>query len=296
MPADIHMQDNPKNSDQKGLLIAALLMIDSLHFVFARLMLPHIEPAVSAMYVMIIGMVVVGVYGFIRGQIKIDLLFKNIWFFLSVGLLVAVSTNINYEAVAFIDAGTAAILGKTSILFGLGYGLFWLKDRLNRSQIIGAVVAIVGVFVITFQPGDYLRTGSLMILGSACMYALHAAIVKRFGQNMEFINFFFFRLLCTSAILFVMAVTRKSLVVTSATAWGLLILVGTLDVAISRGLYYLALRRLKMSIHAIILTLSPVAAILWALFLFNTLPNIQQAIGGGGVIIGVMVVLLNSGK
>jgi drug/metabolite transporter (DMT)-like permease len=290
------MQDNPKISDQKGLLIAALLMIDSLHFVFARLMLPHIEPAVSAMYVMMIGMAVVGVYGFIRGQIKIDLLFKNIWFFLSVGLLVAVSTNINYEAVAFIDAGTAAILGKTSILFGLGYGLFWLKEDLNRPQIIGAVVAIVGVLVITFQPGDYLRTGSLMILGSACMYALHAAIVKRFGQNMEFINFFFFRLFCTSAILFVMAVTRKSLVVTSATAWGLLILVGTLDVAISRGLYYLALRRLKLSIHAIILTLSPVAAILWALFLFDTLPNIQQAIGGAGVIIGVMVVLLNSGK
>jgi len=94
----------------------------------------------------------------------------------------------------------------------------------------------------------------------------------------------------------VMAVTRKSLVVTGATAWGLLILVGTLDVAISRGLYYLALRRLKMSIHAIILTLSPVAAILWALFLFDTLPNIQQAIGGVGVIIGVLVVLLNSGK
>ena len=125
------MQDNPKISDQKGLFIVALLMIDSLHFVFARLMLPHIEPAVSAMYVMIIGMVVVGVYGFIRGQIKIDLLFKNIWFFLSVGLLVAVSTNINYEAVAFIDAGTAAILGKTSILFGLGFGRSVRRRRLS---------------------------------------------------------------------------------------------------------------------------------------------------------------------
>jgi len=290
------MQDNPKTFDQKGLLIAALLVIDSLHFVFARLMLPHIEPAVSAMYVMIVGMVVVGVYGLIRGQIKIEMLFRNIWFFLSVGLLVAVSTNINYEAVAFIDAGTAAILGKTSVLFGLGFGLFWLKELLSRPQIIGAVTAIAGGFVITFQPGDYLRMGSLMILASAGMYALHAAIVKRFGQNMEFVNFFFFRLLCTSAILFLLAVTRKSLMVTGSTAWGLMILVGTLDVAISRALYYLALRRLKMSIHAIILTLSPVAAILWSLFLFNTLPNLQQALGGVGVIIGVMVVLLNSGR
>ena len=133
-----------------------------------------------------------------------------------------------------------------------------------------------------------------MILASAFMYALHAAIVKRFGQKMVFINFFFFRLLCTSAILFLLAVPRKSLMVTSATAWGLMILVGTVDVAISRALYYLALRRLKISIHAIILTLSPVAAILWSLFLFDTLPNLQQAVGGVGVIIGVMVVLLNS--
>lgn len=291
-----HMQDNHKTSDHRGLLIAALLMVDSLHFVFARLMLPHIEPAVSALYVMLIGTAVVGGYGFIKGRIKIDLLLKNRWFFLSVGVLVAVSTNINYEAVAFIDAGTAAILGKTSIVFGLGYGLFWLKEELNRPQIIGATVAIAGVFVVTFQPGDYLRMGSLMILGSACMYALHAAIVKRFGQDMEFVNFFFFRLLCTSVILFFLAAPRKSLVVTSPSAWGLMIMVGTLDITISRGLYYLALRRLKMSIHAIILTLSPVAAILWALFLFNTLPNFQQAVGGVGVIIGVMVVLLNSGK
>ena len=290
------MQDNRKISDHKGLLIAALLMVDSLHFVFARLLLPHIEPAVSAMYVMVIGTVLVGAYGFIKGRISLDLLLKNRWFFLSIGLLVAVSTNINYEAVAFIDAGTAAILGKTSIIFGLGYGLFWLKEDLNRPQISGAVVAIVGVFVITFQPGDYLRTGSLMILGSACMYALHAAIVKRFGQDMAFINFFFFRLLCTSVILFLLAVFRKNLVVTSPTAWGLMIMVGALDITISRGLYYLALRRLKMSIHAIILTLSPVAAILWAMFLFNTLPNVQQAVGGIGVIIGVMVVLLNSGR
>jgi drug/metabolite transporter (DMT)-like permease len=135
-----------------------------------------------------------------------------------------------------------------------------------------------------------------MILASAFLYALHAAIVKRFGQNMEFLNFFFFRLLCTSAILFLLAVPRKSLVVAGGTAWGLIILVGTIDVAISRALYYLALRRLRMSIHAIILTLSPVASILWSLALFDTLPTFQQAVGGVGVIIGVMVVLLNSDR
>ncbi|MBK8796247.1 MAG: hypothetical protein IPM07_07640 [Anaerolineales bacterium] len=43
--------------------------------------------------------------------------------------------------------------------------------------------------------------------------------------------------------------------------WLLLVLTGTVDVVISRALYYQTLRLLPMSIHTIILTLSPVVAI-----------------------------------
>jgi drug/metabolite transporter (DMT)-like permease len=49
---------------------------------------------------------------------------------------------------------------------------------------------------------------------------------------------------------------------------------------------------MKMSIHSIVLTLSPVAAILWSLFLFNTLPTSQQLLGGTAVILGVLIVTL----
>ena len=278
--------------DNKPLLVAALLMIDSLHFVFARLLLPHIHPGSSTLYVMTIGTVEVGMFCLVRRRLNINVLTQNPWFFLAIGCLVAASINLNYAAIAFIDAGTAAMLGKTSILLGLCFGLFWLKDRLGRAQIMGALVAVCGVFTITFQPADYLRFGSLMILGSAFVYALHAAITKRYGEQLEFLDFIFFRLLCTSGILFLIALGRQKLVWPDSSTWLLLIMVGTIDVVISRSLYYLALRRLKMSIHAIVLALSPVAAVLWALFLFNTFPNQQQFIGGIAVISGVLVVLL----
>jgi drug/metabolite transporter (DMT)-like permease len=70
----------------------------------------------------------------------------------------------------------------------------------------------------------------------------------------------------------------------------LLALVGTVDVVVSRTLYYVALRRLKMSVHSIVLTLSPVAAILWSLLLFETLPTLQQLAGGVAVMMGVLIV------
>ena len=277
------------------LLVTALLITDSLHFAFARLLLPHISPGVSAMYVLAIGTAEVALFGLTRKHLRFNMLGKHLWFFLAIGFLVAVSTSINYEAVAFIDPGTASLLHQTSIIFGLVFGLFWLRERLTLAQTGGALVAMAGVFIIAFQPGNYLRIGSLLILCATFMYALHAAIVKRYGGQIEFLDFFFSRLLCTTGFLFLFALGRRALVWPSAKAWLLLALIGTVDVVVSRTLYYVALRRLKMSIHTIALTLSPVATVLWSLLLFDTMPTPQQLLGGTAVILGVLIVTINRG-
>jgi len=274
-------------------LVLPLLIVDSLHFVFARLLLPHISPGVSAMFVLAIGTLEVGVYGLACGRLHFRVLGRHLWFFLAMSFLVATSTNINYEAVAFIDPGTASLLAETYILFGVLFGLVWLRDKLTRKQFAGILVALVGIFFITFQVGDYLRLGSLLVLGSALMYALHAAIAKRHGDGIEFLDFFFLRLLCTTGFLFLFALTRGALVWPRATVWPLLVTVGTVDVVISRTLYYVALRRLKMSIHSIVLTLSPVAAVCWSLLLFDTFPTPQQLLGGAAVILGVLIVTVS---
>lgn len=278
--------------DKKAPLIAALVIIDSTHFIFARLLLPHILPSISAFYVLSIGTVEFGIYGFFCRRIHFKVFKNHFWFFLSIGALIGVSTIINYEAVAFIDAGTAAILAKASILMSVGLGIFWLRERFTRFQGFGAMLALSGVLIITFQRGDYLLLGSLLVLLSAFMYALHTAIVKRYGEEMDFVDFFFFRVLSTSVLLFFIALGRGALIWPDSSTWLLLIMTGTVDVVISRTLFYIVLRRMKMSIHSIVLTLSPVVAILWALLLFDTIPSAQQLVGGVGVILGVFMVTI----
>ncbi len=271
-------------------LLVALLMVDSLHFVFARVLLHKIDPFISAMYVIGIATVEVGVYGVATRQLSLEPLRRYWGMFLGIGFCVAVSTVLNYSAVRYIDPGTASMLGKMSILFGLGFGILWLGDRLTRWQVVGAIVALAGMFTITFQPGDYLRLGSLMVVLSTFLYALHAALSKRWGGEMDLLNFFFYRLLLTTTFLLVIAVGAGALAPPPAGAWPWLLLVGTVDVVISRSLYYATLRRLDMSVFSIVLTLSPVAAILWSLVLFHTAPNGQQLLGGVGVLAGVFLV------
>lgn len=272
------------------MVIAVLLTVDSLHFVFARLLLPYLPGGTSAFYVLAVAAVEVAIFLALKGTIRFEIFRQNLRFFLAIGLLVALSTTFNYVAVAYIDPGTASLLAQMSTIFAMALSLIWLRERLNRFEVAGALVAIAGVFVINFQPGDYWRLGSLLVLGSSFMYALHAAIVKRHGGELEFSNFFFWRVASTAGFLLLFTVARGQLAWPEPRAWIILIVAGTVDVVISRVLYYVALRRLRMSVHTVILTLSPVITILWSLALFGELPTPQGLAGGAAVIAGVAII------
>jgi drug/metabolite transporter (DMT)-like permease len=275
---------------ERAALFAILLVVDSLHFVFARLFLHHLPPMASTFYVLAVATVEVGVFAAVRRKLDWRPAVANFPFFAAIGFFIASSTLLNYIAVEYIDPGTASMLGKTGVIISLVLGVFWLRERLTRLQAAGAVFAVIGAVIISFHPGDVMQIGSLMILTSSFLYSLHTALVKRYGQEMDFIKFFFHRLLFTAAFLFLFAVVGRELVWPDIQTWLVLLVAGTVDVVISRALYYQTLRMFTMSVHTIILTLSPVVSIIISLFLFGTFPGPQELAGGALILLGVFAV------
>lgn len=286
-------------SEQKTLLrgsmlaiLPLLLIFDSMHFVFARLLAPHITPDSGALYVLATATVVFGLYAVVTSHLDLRIFWEHKWFFLAIGALIGLSTNLGYLAVQYIDAGTASMLNKLSTLFSVLFGVLWLHERFRAGQWLGAMLALAGVFTIAFQPGDYLRFGALLIVIGTFSYALHTALVKRDGGDIDFVNFFFFRVAASTAALFLIALARGRLVLPSSMeVWLLLTFVGVVDVVLSRLCFYWALRHMTMSVHALILTVSPVLAVLWSYLLIGDLPTLQQVLGGAGVVIGVLLVM-----
>jgi drug/metabolite transporter (DMT)-like permease len=278
------------------LLILALLIVDSLHFIFARLLHPLAPPTVSVLFVLLIATVEVGVFGLISRQIKISELKGKLWFFIALGILIAGSTTINYEAVEFIDPGVASMLAQTGTVWAVLFGLLWLREELSRMQVLGTLLAMVGVFIVNYQSGDYVQFGSLLVILSAALYALHAALTKKFSEDIDLTTFFFFRLAFSTLAIFVFSALGGSLAWPAKAAWPYILLAGTIDVAVSRWLYYTALRRLKLTVHTIILTMSPVMAILWSFILFDSHLSPQQIIGGLIVLGGVLIVGLGRNR
>lgn len=281
--------DRSRARAEQTLFFAILLLVDSLHFIFARLLLPHIPPVTSAMYVLGVATVQVGVFAMTRPNLDWQTGRRHLGFFAAIGFLIAASTVLSYTAVAYVDPGTASMVGKTGVIFGLLLSVFWLRERLLPVQWLGAGLAVIGLFVVSYHPGSPVAVGALVILASTFMYALHTALVKRYGQNMGFIEFFFYRLLLTTAFLVFFVLVSGNLVLPDAYTWLLLLVAGTVDVVISRSLYYLTLRRIPMSLHTIILTLSPVVSILVAFVLFQTFPTTASLLGGAAILAGVFL-------
>ena len=281
-------------------VVITLIIVDSLHFVFARLLIPHLPATTSSFYYMTIATIQIAIYAAVRRKIDFSVLRDNLKFFLIIGFLIGSATAMSFTAVAYIDPGTASLIARSSTVFGMGFGYFWLKERLSRGERIGAAIAIIGMFVISFQPGnleELIWLGPVLVLLSSFSYALHAAIVKRDGGDMDFLNFFLFRMLSSILFLFIFTVGRGELVWPQGTeVWVVLLLAGTINVTLSRSLYYMVLRRFKLSILTILLTLSPAITVLWSYFLFGVLPSLQGVIGGTIVIGGVILVAMSREK
>lgn len=268
------------------------LVIDSMHYIFARMMLPYLPPVTTAMLALAVSAIEMGVVVQVRQGISPAFFFRHWKFFVAIGVLVAVASNLSYMAVVFVEPGTAALLGQTTVLFGLLLGLIWLKETLLPLQLLGSAIALGGVAAISFQPGDYFRVGSLVVLTASLVYATHAAVVKRYRIDMDFYEFFLFRATLTALFLFVLAVAQNKLVMPSPKGWLLVIMVGTVEIFLGRSLYYIVLNRVQMSVHSILLTLSPVMTMLWALLFFGSQPTRIEIIGGTAVLLGIMLVTL----
>ncbi len=272
-------------------LLPLLLAIDGLHFVFADMARRSgMDPRLSTLLVMGIATLIVGVYGLATRQLDVAELRRNLAFLAAIGFMVALSTQIGYFAVQFVDPGAAALLSQMVNVWSIVFGVLWLREPFSRVQGLGALIALCGAAIVASQPGDFFRVGSLMLLLSTFSYALHGVIVKRNGNTMGFVNFFFGRLLLTTLWLLLSGVLQGALSVPTLPGLGIVALAGIVDVVISRALYYLLLRRVHVSALAVTLTLSPVVAAAWS-FVFNgTVPSLQQIVGGAVVLAGVAVV------
>jgi hypothetical protein len=160
---------------QPRLLIVGLLLVDSLYYIFARLLLPLLPPAAGAMYMMVVGAVQVALL--MGGRVDWRVLWRHRRLFLTVGLLVGVNTTMGFVAVRYVGHGVAPVAhvdpgrsrarcrlaGRAAAAVG-GPVVTWLWSVLAfggqpmATEIGGGLATLAGVLLVTASRAGWLDT------------------------------------------------------------------------------------------------------------------------------------------
>lgn len=183
------------------------------------------------------------------------------------GVLAALALTLNYIGyLAGLDRTTpsnAQILIQTAPLMLALIGVFFFKERMNRAQVLGVLVAIGGFALFALDQhkaaivdSGTLWTGNLIIFGAALAWALYAALQKvltQRGHAPQDLNLIFYLL---PAILLLPWCDFDVLGSLSPGLWLLMIFLGA-NTLFAYGFLGEALKRLPAWQVSLIITLNP---------------------------------------
>ncbi|WP_460144017.1 EamA family transporter [Pseudomonas sp. S2_A02] len=89
---------------------------------------------------------------------------------------------INYGIQVGVSPGIASLIIQLSVFFTMGWGALLFKEKLRGAQLIGALLALVGLGgIISTQQGEHAILGVLLIVLSAVAWSVGNVIIKKSG-------------------------------------------------------------------------------------------------------------------
>ncbi len=173
-------------------------------------------------------------------------------------------------------------------------GISLLGEKYNRIQIFGIVLALVGVFTITFRPGTNLQSifqpGSQYVLFASVLFSV-ATIIAR--KKKEILNP---ELMSTirSVLLFVVfaliILLSKHELDYSKEVWRDILIGSFLESLLTIVFAYQALRYIEAAKTSLVISSKAVWVLMMAYFFLDTFPGVLELTGGVFSLIGIALI------
>ncbi len=207
--------------------------------------------------------------------------------------------GLTFSGLALIDATPAVLLVQSEVIFGLIIAALMLGETPNRQQIIGMVVAIIGVIVILGAPSlgnDYV--GMMLVLSGACIWSFGQVMVRSLHGAIGG-----FQLTAWLGIIAGLQMSLASLLIegnpyplivsASLADWAAVIYLGIVMTVIGYSAWYFVLGRYPVPMVMPVLLLLPPAAILGAVVFLGETAEWDVLGGGALVLFGVGVTMID---
>ncbi len=210
--------------------------------------------------------------------------------------------GLTYSGLNIIDASSAVLLVQLEVPFGIIIAFFLLKEIPSVKNVIGLIIAFVGLFILTGAPnleGKFI--GVLLTISGAFTWSLGAVMAKPLSKKigafalMTWLCLFSGPILILSSALFD-GNPIKFFLAANFNSWLIVIYLALIMQPIAYGSWYYVLRRYPVNKILPVLLLLPITGLVTSIFLLGEEPTNQVFLGGSIIILGVGMILFTKSK
>jgi drug/metabolite transporter (DMT)-like permease len=217
------------------------------------------------------------------------------------GLIFAALDNTNVTNVV--------LIGRLEPPLTLALSILFLKARVNRWTVAGALVAFLGVAITAFLSSSgqvipmmggmfHIGRGELQVAIAAVVLAIATVISKARLQHIPLAIFNIVRVGVGTIVFFVLANLlygpHHFVDIFSPFLWKWMLLYGVVIVVAGQLCWFAGLRDATPSDTTLASSFTPIAAIAMAFFILGEVPTSAQYIGGIVILIGIVLSLIGS--
>jgi drug/metabolite transporter (DMT)-like permease len=194
-------------------------------------------------------------------------------------------------------ASKAAFITGLSVILTPIVGAIWLRQRIPGRVWLAALLAIIGLGLMTLNPTEGVVIGDLWVLGTALAYALYIVYLGEIAVHHKPIVLTSLQIIVVAALSWGWAVPHLSVLKElSLSALSALLYLALFATALVLWLQALAQRVVPAYAAALIFALEPVFAAIFAYFMLGETLSLQGWLGGGLVVIAMILGGLGSAQ
>ncbi|EMY69291.1 DMT family transporter [Leptospira vanthielii] len=257
------------------------------------------EPEIAALFGVGFAFLVVTPYFLFskKRRIKVKTTIRRDGIILILGTISnAIGIVLYYYALKQTDLGPAAILIKTTVLYNVLLGVFFLGERLKRMEVFGIAIAILGIYMISTLEGQIKIVSAFCILLSAFLFAIQSYMIKKYVPEILGLEYAYLRLFLLSIFFFLYSVYIGSFHIPNLSIIFVLGLFSLLGYFLGRAFYFEAHNYLPISKLNATLLIEPIFLMFVGILFMNEPIDVQKLVGAGLILAGLYLIVFHKQK
>jgi drug/metabolite transporter (DMT)-like permease len=225
---------------------------------------------------------------------------KRQWLMLTIVSVLsgAVVPGLVFQALASTSVTNVLLVGRLEPPLTIAVSIWLLRERVNRWEIVGAIVAFVGVLVtIELQPmamesgGNQLGWGEVLAALGAIVSTIATFLSKRGISTVPLSIFNIMRTGIGAIVFFGLAVvlygSSHFMELSSPLLWQWMLAYGTIVVVVGQSAWSAGFRATSLATASTIASFAPIFGIAAAFLILGEVPTFTQYVGGAAIVFGL---------